>query len=153
LSSKLYEGMFLLDSNLAGRDWPGLETHVNDLLAKNGATVVYAERWPDRKLAYEIKTCKKGTYYLVYFNAPPQAITGLARDCELSERILRILVLYDKELVEDCNKRIRKEVSGPPAELDERPDRRYHDSHDSAPPPRFTPREPIAAPESKGAEA
>ncbi|MGQ9590006.1 MAG: 30S ribosomal protein S6 [Planctomycetota bacterium] len=127
---RLYEGMFLFDANLASRDWPGLENHVQDLLAKHDAELVYSERWPDRKLAYEIRGCKKGTYYLTYFRAPPGAIPGLRRDSELSERILRLLVLYDEELPNDCEKRIRKEISGSPEEIEAEWDRRVRAAAD-----------------------
>lgn len=114
MSQKLYEGMFLFDSNLASRDWPGLERHVQEILQKHAAELVHSERWPDRKLAYEIKGCRKGTYFLTYFKAGPQAIAAIERDCNLSDRILRVLVLYDKELVNDCDRRVRREISGPP---------------------------------------
>ncbi len=127
-AKKLYEGMFLFDSNLAGKDWPGLENHVSDLLAKNGAEVVYSERWPDRKLAYELKGCRKGTYYLVYFKAPPPSIPAIRRDCEISERILRLLVVYDEELVNDCEKRVRREITGSPEEIEALRERRLREA-------------------------
>ena len=97
---KLYEGLFLFDANLAAKDWPGLEKHVGDLLQKNEADLVYSERWPDRKLAYEVKGCRKGTYFLTYFNAPGPAITALHRDVQLSERVLRLMVLQNEYIEE-----------------------------------------------------
>ena len=97
---KLYEGLFLFDANLAAKDWPGLEKHVGDLLQKNEANLVYSERWPDRKLAYEVKGCRKGTYFLTYFNAPGPAITTLYRDVQLSERVLRLMVLQNEYIEE-----------------------------------------------------
>ena len=97
---KLYEGLFLFDANLAAKDWPGLEKHVGDLLQKNEADLVYSERWPDRKLAYEVKGCRKGTYFLTYFNAPGPAITTLHRDVQLSERVLRLMVLQNEYIEE-----------------------------------------------------
>ncbi len=121
---RLYEGMFLFDANLATRDWPGLERHVQELLAKHEAELVYGERWPDRKLAYEIRGCKKGTYYLTYFRAPPHAIAGIRKDSQLSERILRVLILYDEALVEDCEKRLRREIYGSPEEIEAERQRR-----------------------------
>lgn len=105
MSSVLYEGMFLFDSNLASRDWPGLEHHVGEVLKKNSAELVYSERWPDRKLAHEIKGCKKGTYYLTYFKAPTDGIVGLQRDCHLSDRVLRLLVIQEDGLEEELEKR------------------------------------------------
>lgn len=115
--NKLYEGMFVFDANHAGKDWPGLEQHVNDLVQRHEGELVHSERWPDRKLAYEIKGCKKGTYYLTYFNAPTTAIQGLQRDCELSDRVLRAMFLYEEELVEDCEKlKTREAVKAAEAE-------------------------------------
>lgn len=113
--TRLYEGMFLFDTNLASKDWPGLETHVEDVLKKNSGELLYAERWPDRKLAYEIRGCKKGTYYLTYFQAPSESIPGLERDCQLSERVLRLLVVQDEGLedeLERCRKRAASASSG-----------------------------------------
>lgn len=118
MAEKLYEGMFLFDANLAGKDWPGLEQHVHDLLKKHGAKLEYSERWPDRKLAYEIGRSKKGTYYLTYFKSEAEGIVGLERDCQLSERILRLLVLHDPSLVEECRKRVSREVQGPPEDIE-----------------------------------
>ena len=133
IALKLYEGMFLFDSNLAAKDWPGLERHVQDVLEKNSAELVYSERWPDRKLCYEIKGAKKGTYYLTYFRAPPGAIQGISRDTELSERILRILVLHDEGLVADCEKRVSKEVTGSPEEIEEQRERLRREAQGNLP--------------------
>ncbi len=117
--NKLYEGMFLFDANRAGKDWPGLEQHVQDLFQRHAAELVHAERWPDRKLAYEIKGCKKGTYYLTYFNAPTTAIQGLQRDCELSDRVLRAMFVYEDGLTEECEKLKNREAAA--AEKDATP--------------------------------
>jgi ribosomal protein S6 len=149
---KLYEGMFLFDSNLAGKDWPGLERHVQDVLEKNSAEMVYSERWPDRKLCYEIKGAKKGTYLLTYFRAPPQAIQGISREVELSERILRILVLYDAGLVTDCEKRVSKEVTGSPEEIEEQRERLRRDAQDALPGRDLTGRVPLGLEEGPGLE-
>ena len=96
--NKLYEGLFLMDSNLAAKDWPGLEGHVQEILKKHGAELLHTEKWPDRRLAYEIKGCKKGTYYLTYFNAPSTSIDGMRSDIALSERIIRVMFVSERGL-------------------------------------------------------
>lgn len=114
---RLYEGMFLLDSNLAVKDWAGLEAHIQEILKKNRAEVQYAEKWPDRRLAYEVKGCKKGTYYLTYFQAPPEAIKEIERDSSLSERILRVLIIQERGLEREMERRKNREITAPPSEL------------------------------------
>ena len=91
-----YEGMFLLNSVEAKRDWDAAADHVKGILTKHGAEVATNYRWDERKLAYEVNHQKRGTYYLVYFNAPAEAIASMRRDCELSELILRQLILVWK---------------------------------------------------------
>ena len=140
---KLYEGLFLFDANLAAKDWPGLEKHVGDLLTKNEAEMVYSERWPDRKLAYEVKGCRKGTYFLTYFNAPGPAITALHRDVQLSERVLRLMVLqneYIEEVLETHKTRqaereaAREEkAAADAAASDEKPETASEESSEAAP--------------------
>ena len=139
---KLYEGLFLFDANLAAKDWPGLEKHVGDLLTKNEAEMVYSARWPDRPLAYEVKGCRKGTYFLTYFNAPGPAITALHRDVQLSERVLRLMVLqneYIEEVLETHKTRqaereaAREEkAAADAAASDEKPETASEESPDAA---------------------
>lgn len=87
-----YEAMFLFDNNVA-HDWPRVEQEVRRLCERIGATLLTCNKFDERKLAYEIKGRKRGTYVLTYFDAPPDRIADLERDAGLSELILRCLVL------------------------------------------------------------
>ena len=51
------------------------------------------KKWDDRRLAYEIKGQKRGVYILAYFKAPGVDISHVERDCNLSEKVLRALIL------------------------------------------------------------
>ena len=105
MTERLYEGMFLLDANEAAKGWADLEGHITGLLEKHEARLEHSERWPDQRLATEIKGVKKGTYFLTYFNAPTQSIAGLRRDIELSDKILRFLVVQEEFLEEEMQRR------------------------------------------------
>jgi small subunit ribosomal protein S6 len=120
---RLYEGMFLIDSNLAAKDWTELETHIQEILKRNRAELLYSERWPDRRLAYDIKGCKKGTYYLTYFNAGPDSIREIENDSRLSERILRLLIIQEQGLDREMERRKNREITAPPTELSFEDDR------------------------------
>jgi small subunit ribosomal protein S6 len=92
-ASKLYEAMFLVDSAEATTDWDGVTAAIKNILEKEGAEIVSIRKWDDRKLAYEIGGKGKGTYILCYFKAEGSKLRNIERDIQLSERIMRALIL------------------------------------------------------------
>lgn len=88
-----YEGMFLIDNNLVREGWDGAKSLVTGILEKHGATVVTARRWDERRLAYPIKKRQRATYLLSYFESDGQGMDTMRRDLELTENVLRYLVL------------------------------------------------------------
>jgi small subunit ribosomal protein S6 len=90
---KLYEAMFLIDSAEATTDWDGITAAIKSILEKGGAEIVSLRKWDDRKLAYEINGKGKGTYILCYFKAEGSKLRNIERDIQLSERIMRALIL------------------------------------------------------------
>ena len=90
---RLYEGMFIISDTVAGSDWEAAVKHVEDILKNRGAEVLKSEKWEDRKFAYKLKGHKRGAYLLVYFNAPADSISLIKRDFELSDNVLRTLIV------------------------------------------------------------
>ncbi|MEM7755653.1 MAG: 30S ribosomal protein S6 [Planctomycetota bacterium] len=88
---RLYEAMFLLSQGVAA-DLNGAIEHIDDLFSRANATVVAMKKWDERRLAYEIDKQKRGVYILAYFTGDSDAVASLDRDCNLSERIMRVLV-------------------------------------------------------------
>ena len=97
---KIYEGMFLVDSRKANRDWDAVLVHVTGLLQKCGATVHRTAKWGERRLAYPIKRHTRGVYILAYFETPDQEgiISEISRQAQISDTILRALLLRVKEI-------------------------------------------------------
>ncbi len=87
-----YEAMFLLSQAVAA-DLGGAVDHVKEILARSQAEILAMRKWDDRRLAYEIDGQKRGVYILVYFKAFNDQLAHLERDCNLSEKILRMLIL------------------------------------------------------------
>lgn len=93
VAKRLYEGMFLVDSALAAADWEGTLGVIENILKRADAEVVALRKWGERRLAFEIAHKSRGTYILSYFRADPQRIAGLEKDVQLSEKVMRVLVL------------------------------------------------------------
>ena len=98
----VYEGMFILDPGRYGRDPGGVTQQVADLITQHGGTLLAARLWDERKLAYPIKGQKKGVYWLTYFKMPGDGLSPLERQCEISEDILRKLVLRVDDRIADA---------------------------------------------------
>lgn len=102
---RLYEGLFLVDSAIAAADWQLVTDTINRILAKAEAEVVSFNKWDERKLSYDIGKVSRGTYILVYFNCDPLRIHEIERDVQLSETLLRVMILRtDRMSREDIEK-------------------------------------------------
>ena len=89
----VYEGMFILDPTKYSRDPAGSAQQVSDIITQHGGTILAARLWDERKLAYPIKGHKKGIYWLTYFSMEGGHLTALERQCEITDDIIRKLVL------------------------------------------------------------
>lgn len=102
---KLYEGMFLVDSAEAASDWDGIIGAIKKILDRAEAEIVSFKKWDDRRLAYDIRRTARGTYILSYFRVDGKQIQGIEKGVQLSEKILRVLILSaDHMTAEDIDK-------------------------------------------------
>ncbi len=101
----LYEGMFLIDSALAGSNWDGVNNAIKTILERVEAEIASIRKWDDRKLAYEIQGKGRGTYILCYFRADGERIKDIEKAAQLSEQIMRVLILNAERMTtEDIEK-------------------------------------------------
>lgn len=94
---RLYESVFVVDEEAGEDSVKEAEEEIRQILARRGAQIAAFDRWESRKLTYPIKKRRRGLYLLVHFNAPPEAIQEIYRDSQLSERILRVLIVKDED--------------------------------------------------------
>ncbi len=91
-STRPYEGMFLFPQSASG-DLQACVDHIREILDRAGAEIVALKKWDERRLAYDIEGNKRGVYFLAYFKVRGTALSGIERACNLSERMLRSLVV------------------------------------------------------------
>lgn len=101
MPANVYECLFLLDSNKVAGDVPAAAQQIQSILEKHQAEILASRPWDERRLAYTVKGCKKGLYYLTYFKVEGKKLTEIEHDVALNETILRSLVLkVDPKLVD-----------------------------------------------------
>jgi small subunit ribosomal protein S6 len=95
-----YEAMFLI-GQAAAADLAGVIEHIKEIMARGHAEIIAMRKWDERRLAYEIKKQKRGLYILCYFKAANTDLPHIERDCNLSEKVLRALILRCDHLTMD----------------------------------------------------
>lgn len=91
--SRIYEIMYLLDNNTVRAGWKEAKAAATGLIEKHGGKVLSARRWDERKLAYPIRGRRRGTYLLAYGELEPSGVALLRRELDLTESVLRYLIL------------------------------------------------------------
>jgi len=91
--SRTYEIMYLLDNNAVRAGWKEAKAAATGLIEKHGGKVLSARRWDERALAYPIRQRRRGTYLLTYASLDATGTAALRRELDLSENVLRYLIL------------------------------------------------------------
>jgi len=77
-------------------------------------------KWGERKLAYPVRKSNRGAFVLAYFAAPPQALTKIKADFQLSDLVFRTLLLqHEGEMRREVPKDF--ETAGPLPPKTDRP--------------------------------
>jgi len=63
------------------------------LLERADAEIISLCKWDERRLAFDIKGNKRGVYFLTYFKATASKMQELERACNLSEELLRSMII------------------------------------------------------------
>jgi small subunit ribosomal protein S6 len=99
-NAHVYESMFLI-SQAEAADLNGILAHIEEILRRGHAEILAMRKWDERRLAFEIEKQRRGLYVLCYFRAPANSISHIERDCNLSERIMRAMLLRADHLTDE----------------------------------------------------
>jgi small subunit ribosomal protein S6 len=89
----LYESIFILRPSLSDDDTNKLIDKMKGVLEKSGGTLLKQENWGKKKLAYEVKRERKGTFVYFYFKSPGNVVSELERSYRLEDSVLKFLTV------------------------------------------------------------
>lgn len=114
MAVNIYECMLILDSNRFVRDQAAVSGQITKFVEKCGGEMLASRMWEERRLAYPIDGNRKGTYWLSYFKLDSGQVAAIERECQLSESILRVLVIkIDPRIADALVKHALGEVTKP----------------------------------------
>ena len=88
-----YELVFIVNPEVADESLDVTIDGVNQFIAGKGGDVSEVERWGKRKLAYPLKRFLEGNYVLTHFKMSPAWSKELEANLQISEDILRHLLI------------------------------------------------------------
>ena len=94
---KDYEVVFIIDPACDDSQVGQEVDTVKEIVASGNGKVLETQMWGRRRLAYEIKKKKEGTYVLIRFKGDPALLAEMARRFKLNEAILRHLTVVCEE--------------------------------------------------------
>ncbi len=109
-----YECMMILDANAYARDPGGTANTVKHLIEQAGGTVLASRLWLEQKLSFPIRGRHKGAYWISYFRMPSNKLSSFNRQCQLTDVIMRHLVIkIDPRLIDAMVAAAKGERSAP----------------------------------------
>jgi small subunit ribosomal protein S6 len=106
-----YEVLYIVRADLEDDKVQDVVKRVNTLIGRSGGSTEQTSLWGKRKLAYEVKHQKEGSYVLQDFTIDPQRVPELESALKITEEVLRHLI------VRKPDKPVPTPVAPPPAEV------------------------------------
>jgi small subunit ribosomal protein S6 len=107
-----YEVLYIVRADLDDEKVQDVVKRVNTLIERSGGNAERTNLWGKRKLAYEVKHQKEGSYVLQDFAIDPQRIPELEAALKITEEVLRHLIVRKPEKAAPA-----PAVAPPPAEV------------------------------------
>jgi len=96
---ELYESLFIIRPSLSDEDTNALIEKMKGVADKTGAEFIKVENLGKKKLAYEVRRERKGTYAHFYFKAPNNTVGELERAYRMEDNVIKFLTIHhEKEL-------------------------------------------------------
>ena len=87
-----YELMLVLRPDVADDKAQAVIDRTTRQLVAGGGQIIKVAPWGRRRLAYQIDRYREGSYHIVLFEAPPEAIVEVERLLLITEEVIRHLV-------------------------------------------------------------
>jgi len=135
-----YELIYIVPPETTEEALAELQSQVESITQRFGATIEKTENWGRRKLAYEIGKHRDGVYVLHVINGPAEMVTELDRRLRVFDLVVRhIVVRVDEELAiaerartrrksAMANRRVKRGL--PPEPTEQERNRRHEDDDD-----------------------
>jgi len=98
----VYETIFIVKTSVSDDEMAALVAKVRGVIEKHNGEVLKVENWGKKKLAYEVRKEKKGTYVFIRFGGGGSLVSELEHQYRVEDAIIKFLtVKCDPKLLAD----------------------------------------------------
>jgi len=97
MSLPQYEVIIVLDPSLAEEAQEREVAAVTGLVSREGGQIFELQRWGKKRLAYEVKKRREGSYIYLLLDGPPKLVKELERQFKISESVLKYITVRKKK--------------------------------------------------------
>jgi len=109
VSDRVYEILFIADSNLGEPEVDALADLVQGYAQKEGGRVQKVEKWGKKRLAYNIRKHEEGYYVLLVIEGPGALIKEVERRIRVTDGVVKfITVRVDEDLRKAESRKARR---------------------------------------------
>jgi small subunit ribosomal protein S6 len=99
LSDRVYEVLFIADSNLGEPEVDALAALVQGYIEKEGAKIQKVEKWGKKRLAYLVRRQREGSYVLLVAEGKAEMVKEVERRLRVTDGVIKFMtVRVDEEL-------------------------------------------------------
>jgi len=98
--NRLYEGMFIINSNLSEEARNKALERVAKLIEDRNGEILKTHDMGKKRLAYEINKKREGFYYLLYFNFSSKLLLEITKELHLNEDLIRFAIFKAENVLE-----------------------------------------------------
>ena len=90
-TAREYETIYILRPNTPNEGVAEVNTRIKNVIEGMGGKVMKVDNWGKRRLAYEIKKQREGTYAVLEVSAEPAMVKEFERQIRLNENVVRFM--------------------------------------------------------------
>lgn len=88
-----YESIFIVRPSLSDEDTEKVVEKLKGVLQRTGASVLKQENWGKKRLAYEVRRERKGTYIYFNFTSPGDTVAELERSYRIEDAVIKFMTI------------------------------------------------------------
>ncbi len=112
MSDRVYEILFIADPNLGEPEVDALAAQVQGFVEQAGGKLQKLEKWGKKRLAYDVRRHREGSYVLLAVEGSGGLIREVERRLKVTDGIIRFLTVRVDEELRKAERRKAKRALG-----------------------------------------